>query len=194
MWTACWRYDLYKELFIFVEGYKDTLLFSKIVELIFRKQYNWVSLIEWAPKELSKTDNYFKSIKSESWDADYIFVTDINDAPCVTAKKGEIKRRFGSVDKDRIAVVKREIESWYLAGLDEDKCKDLKIPSFRVTDDVTKEQFGKLISEGFGSEIYFMQELLKSFDIETAKKKNKSFRYFVEKYGLQDIDGVGNST
>ena len=180
---------LYKELFIFVEGYKDTLLFSRIVELIFKKEYDWVSLIEWVPKEPGKTDNYLKSIKSENWNADYIFVADINDAPCVTAKKEEIKKRFGNVNKDKIIVVKKEIESWYLAGLSEGKCKDLRIPSFRVIDGITKEQFGKLIPKDLGSEIYFMQEILKFFDMETAKKKNESFRYFVEKYGLQGIDG-----
>ena len=185
---------LYKELFIFVEGDKDEQFFNEIAEHILREEYDQISFVQWAQKIPSKTDNYLRSIRSENWNADYIFVADINDAPCVTAKKEEIKRRFGNVNKDKIIVVKREIESWYIAGLNEGKCEDLKIPSFRITDDVTKEQFGKLIPEGFGSEIYFMQEILKFFDIETAKKKNRSFRYFFEKYGLQGIDGVGNST
>jgi len=77
--------------------------------------------------------------------------------------------------------VRKEIESWYLAILDDGKCKEFGVPSFR-TDDVTKEQFNGLIPKKFDSGIDFMREILKSFDIEIAKRKNRSFKYFAEKY------------
>jgi hypothetical protein len=36
----------------------------------------------------------------------------------------------------------------------------------------------------YDSEIQFYAEALTRFNFETAKKKNKSFRYFIEKYSL----------
>ena len=53
-----------------------------------------------------------------------------------------------------------------------------KIPD--TTDTVTKEQFYNLMPKKFDSKIDFMREILKNFSIEIAKKKNKSFKYFVE--------------
>jgi len=171
---------IYRQLLIFVEGDDDELFFDKVVELMFREKYDSVSLIQWAQERKGKTDSYIKSIKSENWNADYILVTDM-DTPCVTAKKKKIQRRFRNVDEDRIMVVRKEIESWYLAILDDGKCKEFGVPSFR-TDDVTKEQFNGLIPKKFDSGIDFMREILKSFDIEIAKRKNRSFKYFAEKY------------
>jgi len=107
------------------------------------------------------------------------------DTPCVTARKEEIQKRFKNVDSDKIMVVRKEIESWYLAGLKNDRCKELGVSIFAATDEVTKEQFDEIIPGNFDSGIDFMQEILKSFDIETAKRKNESFKYFANKYGLQ---------
>ena len=173
----------YREFFIFVEGYKDWLFFDAAVKFVFSEGHDSVEVIEWARERPRKIDNHIKSIKSENWNADYIFVTDM-DAPCVTARKDEIRKKFRSVDEDKIVVVGKEIESWYLAVLGSDRCKDLGIPFFRTTSDVTKEQFDELVPEEFDSEIDFMRELLKSFDIETAKRRNQSFKYFAEKHGL----------
>ena len=46
------------------------------------------------------------------------------------------------------------------------------------------EQIEQMLPKRFSSILDFMQEILRCPDIETAKKKNRSFRYFVEKYGL----------
>ena len=82
----------------------------------------------------------------------------------------------------QIAIVVKEIESWYLAGLDNKQSKNLKIPILNSTDDITKEKFNQLIPKKFDSKLDFMTESLKCFSIETAKLKNKSFKYFIEKY------------
>ena len=171
----------YRQFFVFVEGYKDYLFFGEVVKLL--EGCDSVSIIEWANDKPGEIDDFIRSIKSKNWNADYILVTDM-DTPCVTAKKEEIQKRFRNADEDRIIVVGKEIESWYLAVLEDDKYKEFGISPFPTTDNVTKEQFEQLIPKRFDSEIDFMQEILKAFDIETAKRKNKSFGYFAEKYGL----------
>lgn len=79
-------------------------------------------------------------------------------------------------------MVIKKIESWYLAGLDDSPCKQLGIPSYTNTEDITKEQFNRLMSKKFDSRIDFMQEILKYFQVEIAKQKNKSFNYLLEKH------------
>lgn len=87
-----------------------------------------------------------------------------------------------NIENDKIIVVIKEIESWYLAGLDDEEYKRFEMHTLSNTDDITKEQFNDLIPKKFDSRIDFLLEILKSFSIEIAKQKNKSFRYFSEKY------------
>ena len=128
-----------------------------------------------------KVNNFLKSIKVMN--ADYIFAGDINANPCATAKKQELKHTYKEIDEDRIIVVKKMIEGWYLAGLNKKNSKKLGVPYFNDTNDITKEQFDKMIPKNFDSRIDFMTEILKCFSIDVAKQKNESFKYFIEKYG-----------
>jgi len=152
----------YKRLFICVEGNDDERFFNEIFIPKFKEKYDTVKII--------------------AMGADYIYLTDINDSPCITAKKEETQSKYKNIDNDKIIVVIKEIESWYFAGLDNTVCRQLKIKNFANTDNVTKEKFNTLFPKKFTSRIDFMSEILKNFSIEIAKQKNKSFRYFVENY------------
>ena len=170
----------YKLLFIWVEGDDDKRFFDKILLLKFQEKYDTVKVIKYAEMKRGKVDNFIKSIKAMG--ADYIYLTDINDSPCITAKKKEIQSKYKNIDNDKMIVVVKEIEGWYLAGLDNKVCKQFKIDSFANTDNVTKEKFNALIPKKFTSRVDFISEILKNFSIEIAKQKNTSFQYFVEKY------------
>jgi len=170
----------YKRLFIWVEGNDDERFFKNLLKFGFYKKYNFIEIIKYAHMRRDKIVNFIKSIKSMG--ADYIFVTDINNSPCITAKKEEIKKRFKIIDTERVMVVVKEIEGWYLAGLDHNACKKLKINNIDNTANITKEKFNALIPKRFSSKIDFMTEILKIFSVEIAKYKNKSFEYFISKY------------
>jgi len=172
----------YKLLFIWVEGDDDERFFNKVLVPKFLEKYSGVKIIKYATMKREKVDNFIKSIKAMG--ADYIYLTDINNSPCVTAKKEETHSKYKNIDNEKMIVVIKEIESWYLAGLDNKVCRQLKINNFADTDtdNVTKEKFNALIPKKFTSRIDFMSEILKYFSIEIAKQKNNSFQYFVEKY------------
>jgi hypothetical protein len=172
----------FKGLYILVEYNDDLRFFRGIIKpLLEGRKYDWVELWRYARKKKQKVSDHLKSISRMG--ADYIYVTDINDAPSERAKKLSVQSKFKRIDLSRIAVVQAEIESWYLAGLDDTSCKQLGIPVFASTDAVTKEEFNRLIPRKFRkSRIDFMAELLKYFDVETAKRKNSSFRDFVATY------------
>jgi len=173
----------YKILYIFVEGNDDENFFQKILLPRLRKKNDDINIIKYAqkPKKFEYIEKFVKSIQSMG--ADYIYVTDINNSPCVTAKKQETQNNLRNIDSDKIIVVIKEIESWYLAGLSDTECRRFQMHTFSVTDTVTKEQFNSLIPKEFDSRIDFMLEILKIFSIELATQKNRSFGYFIQKYG-----------
>ncbi len=170
----------YKRLFIFVEGNDDENFFEHIIIPKLSKKFLYVKIYKYSQKQKKKLKNFIRSIKSMG--ADYIFLTDINNSPRVSDKKFRVIREIGNISEDNIVVVVKEIESWYLAGVKAEDCHSLGIPFIRVTDEVTKEQFNKLIPGKFDSRIDFMMEILKVYSHEEATRRNKSFKYFYEKY------------
>lgn len=184
---------MYKRLFILIEGSDDGRFFNRIIKPVFQTKYNHVDLWEHAEKSPKSTRQFIDSINSMSSGylvADYIFVTDINAAPCITYRKQAKQDKFNNVDKDKIIVVIKEIESWYLAGLDDVCSRKYGIRHCRTTDTITKEQFNNLIPKRFeASRIVFLQEILKYFQIEVAKQKNESFRYFIEDFIKKYVSG-----
>ena len=171
----------YKALYIFVEGNDDERFFREIFCPMLKKKYDHIAIVKYAQKKRELVKNFVYSISKMG--GDYIYVTDINNSPCVTDRKRQVKSSLGNIDDDRIVVVIKEIESWYLAGLDEEAARELGIKKMpECTDDVTKEQFDNLIPKKFDSRIDFMREILKHFSIEVAKVRNGSLSYFIEKF------------
>lgn len=170
----------YKGLFIWVEGTDDVEFFARIIKPHFDEVYDWVNIVPHADKSSEYITRFIHSI--EAMRADYIFVADINSAPCVTELKQQFAKSYKNLEKSKVVVVIKEIESWYLAGLTEVNAESLGLPIFTATNDVTKEQFNSLIPKKFDSRIDFMVEILKRFSVDIAKQKNQSFSYFVEKY------------
>jgi hypothetical protein len=170
----------YKRLWVLLEGNDDDRFFEGVIRPIFENTYDSVRPWQYAQKQIKKAKNFLRAIKSMG--SDYFFWGDINSLPCVTAKKNRIKRRYGAgIDINNVIIVVKEIESWYLAGLDDKARKKLGIRTFHNTDNITKEEFNNLIPNRFDSRIDIMVEILKRFSVETAKQKNKSFAYFMSR-------------
>jgi hypothetical protein len=113
--------------------------------------------------------------------ADYVLLTDIDSALCKTEKKNRVLKKFDRVDPGKIVVVVREVEGWYLAGLDAVGCKRMNMIHFDHTNHITKEQFDSLMPRGF-PRAAFMVEILKNFKIKVAITKNVSLAYFAARY------------
>ncbi len=168
----------YRRLFIWVEGADDKRFIDRIiVPLLTKTHYDFVEVREYARLRISKLKNFIKSINA--MEADYWFLADINTSPCISAKKSKLLEKFGFVDPTRLIIVIKEIESWYLAGLNEKGASIFKIKTFKCTDDIDKEKFLSFIPDQFDSKIDFLNELLKYFSLEIAKEKNQSFKYFL---------------
>ena len=169
----------YKQLWILVEGNDDERLVEKI-KYVFEKKYEFVQIWKYAQEPHKKTRGFLNSINSMR--SDYFFLRDINQSPCIAARKEQVGDRYGSIiNLTKVIIVIQEIESWYLSGLDNKSCEEFGMESFDRTDGITKEQFNEIIPKKFDSRIDFMQEILKRFCVRTAKEKNTSFNYFLTK-------------
>jgi hypothetical protein len=171
-----------KRLFIFLEGIDDVRFFEHVVRPRFLHAYEAVDLITYASTKSVKVDRFIRGINAMQHD--YIIVADIDQESGVAAKKKVILSRFIEADYRRIMIIVMEIESWYLAGLDRTATLAIGLRDHETTDFVTKEVFNRWIPQQYPSRIAFMIEVLKYFSLTVAKKKNKSFRFFLEHFLL----------
>ncbi|PWI49497.1 hypothetical protein CEE45_01515 [Candidatus Heimdallarchaeota archaeon B3_Heim] len=169
-----------EKLFIFLEGNDDERFFNIILRPILTEKFDSIEIIKYSQLRKKFIKKFLKSIDELS--SHYIFLSDIDVNPCFPKKKEALKKIYECIVEDRISVVIMEIESWYLAGLDPQSSKDLDIPNYGETNSLCKEHFNEIIPSKFDSRIDFMVEILKRYAIEIAKRKNSSFRYFMNKY------------
>lgn len=113
----------------------------------------------------------------------YILLGDYDSSDiCITSKKNDLIKKFTSLNPDSIFIVKDEIESWFISGIDTDLDEFKEFTCPEDTEQVTKEIFNDMWHNShFDSKIDFMIEISKSFDFNLAMKRNASFKYFIEK-------------
>lgn len=157
--------------FIFVEGTDD----ERFINSILKKEN--VKIIKYAKEKKEYINNYIKSIKSMA-NCDYIVVCDI-DLKSLTQKKDDILLQFPACEREKIIVSIAEIESWYIAGVDEAVSKSMKIKYIYYTENITKEKFDQMIPQKM-DRINFMIEILKKFNLREAILRNNSLEVFVD--------------
>jgi len=169
-------------LFVLVEGDDDERFFERIIIELFEGRYSSVKLWQYAQEKADRVEALLRSIKAMG--ADYIFATDVNQEPCVTSKKERVVRKYKGLDRRNVIVVRKEIESWYLAGVSKADSATLKMPVLDRTDNIGKEVLDDLAAKRTASKIDLMVEILKRFSLDAACARNTSLQYFVTKYGL----------
>jgi hypothetical protein len=171
-----------KRLCILIEGDGDKELFVRILKPILDRKYA-VVLWKYAEKKNEEINEYLNNEKYKQ-NADYIFVTDKDKSPCVSEKKREKQKELNSLDDpSRIMIVIKEIDSWYLAGVKDEKWREYGYEPPVTTDKMDKGDIEKIRRKKSMSRIDFLQEILDNFDnIEIAKQRNISFKYFIDKY------------
>lgn len=161
-------------LFIFVEGSAD----ERLLKVFYPD--NQSKYIKYSEKSYKAVNNYLRGLKRSN--LDYLFFADA-DKLDIEERERAVLEKYKDCEQEKIRVVQLEIESWYIAGINQKCSSALNLKYLRNTDDITKEQFNAMIPKQFkGSKIDFMLELIKCFDSNEAISKNKSFRMFFEKY------------
>jgi len=173
-----------KRLYILVEGEDDVRFFGRVMKPLFVPHYDSVEILPYASIKRVKVNNFLKSMAEMK--NDYILVADIDTERSVRDKKQLLYHWYPNVNGNSIVVVIMEIESWYYAGLPAESLQKFGLPTLPSTDGLTKEDFNALIPLAFDSRIDFMFEILKSFSPTTAALHNRSFKFFFDRYHLED--------
>jgi hypothetical protein len=173
-----------KRLFILVEGEDDVRFFGRIVKPLFVHRYDSVEIIPYACIKREKVNKFLKSVAEMG--NDYIFAADIDTERSVRDKKQILYYRFSDIDGRSIVIVIAEIESWYYAGIPPESVAAFGVPDLDSTESLTKEDFNRIMPRRFDSRIDFMFEILKTFSLEIAVKKNRSFRFFTDRYDIRE--------
>ncbi len=168
-----------KYIYILIEGSDDKRFVDAVVKKCFEGRYGKCVTYEYAQRSNKEVCALLKGINNIH--ADYVFICDLDRAPCCTSRKHKVRERFPFLDEGRILIAAKEIEAWYLAGLDRDSETELGVPHHKCTDWITKAHFDKSMPHGFFSRVDFMREILKRFCIDVAAEKNVSFKYCVGK-------------
>lgn len=171
----------YRQLILCVEGTEDEIFFRNVVGPHLERTYDYVRIILHALKATKKCSSILNGVRRISG-TDLLWVCDSDKAPCVTVRKDKVERSLPAIVDHPIVVVVKVIESWFLAGVDTEGSRILGIRSLPTTDSITKEAFSDLRPSSIETNREFMLAILEHFSVETAQRKNRSFRYFCQKY------------
>lgn len=169
-------------LILFVEGVDDMLFAEKIVHNYLQHKHNKPIVVKPIPYANKKPHTGNKIIKANS-KYKYLFLSDLDSHKfkCITSRKEKRCEEYKELSySDDIIIVKEEIESWYLAGIDtasSNMFKNLQIPD--NTEDITKEMFDEMTNDFSKKDC--LVEIAKNYDFELAKSRNSSFKYFLDK-------------
>ena len=144
----------YQLLVLFVEGRDDTQFAESVLLPLLEPGFDYIQIYEYAQKSPVEVRDFINNIKNTP-DRSYIFIADFDQGPCVTLRKSRLIDRYRGLEPERILMVRREIESWYLAGLDSDSYEEFRLPTRRNTDGITKEQFDGLLPSRFEDRVGF---------------------------------------
>jgi len=178
----------YRLLWVVLEGDDDLDFYQYVLEPLLRDKtyWDWIKPWRYAGETLEDRGNFINSVNA--MEADYMILCDINTHPCKTSKKDRLKQHDfdGRIVEDKIIVVIKEIESWYLAGLDNRSMSKVGIRKrdlrrLQTTDGITKEDFDDLIPHD-KTRKEFKLDILENYNVDVSKRKNESFRYFLNKW------------
>jgi hypothetical protein len=83
-------------------------------------------------------------------------------------------------ETEKIKVVKKMIESWYIAGINQDGSHMLNVWPPSNTENIGKTEIHRDYKPKELIETVFLIKLLEYFSLEQASKRNHSFRYFMD--------------
>ena len=174
-----------RNLFVFVEGKEDIIFVKNVIHNIFIKHSINVIPIPYQKTRNHDVINHIKTSKAKN--QDYVLLSDLDSHtyPCITSRKDQrIEELDCEITPDKIIIVVEELESWCLAGIDTNigEYSDFVIPE--NTDNITKEDFDEILSKTSFNKNKLFNYLSFNFNPDLAVKRNKSFKYFLEKYGV----------
>lgn len=172
-------------LYFLVEGDNDEVFIENAIEPLLTNYFN-CKIIQYAQMPKKVIVGFINKFNNDN--EHYFFLKDLNSAVCPSERKKDIIKDNNLLKPSSVVIVEKEIEAWYLAGLDAKSLRSLGIRDCMTTDFITKEIFFDMIPKNV-NKVVIRSKILKYFSLNSARSKNKSFLYFILK-----IEGlIGNN-
>lgn len=168
----------------FVEGPSDARFFDRIVKPNLRKVYAPISVVEYAHLPDRIVNGFIRTLNSSG--EGYVLLCDVDDYACVPSRLDSITGRHPELPRNKVQVVVREIEGWYLAGVSRQHCHRLKLRASKLskgTNELTKENLSSFREQDSPlSVIELMTSICGCFQIALARQRNRSFNRFCSRF------------
>lgn len=127
--------------YIFVEGSDDQRLLNIILDYYGKN----AKIIEYINKDKNTVDNFFKTLSPDK----YYILADLDYKKSKDDVIRALKKKYPHVSEKRVIVVKMEIESWYIAGVND---KNRVLFKYKLipecTEELCKEKVYEIIKNG----------------------------------------------
>lgn len=157
----------YEQIFFLVEGPDDTRFVESVIKPLLQHGGRDIETYEYSVKPDTEIKNFIDSINCVDY-RDYYFLIDED-------LKWKLEKKFNFLDNEKVFLVIKEIESWYMAGIDKKSANEIGITYFNSTNKLDKSKFNQEIPNSYISRSRFLMDLLEQFEIVEAKKSNESF-------------------
>jgi hypothetical protein len=170
-------------LHILVEGDQDESFVQRVIKpwLVSQEKYLDVIVFPFACRKKETIENYVKTVLEQN--QEIICLTDSTHAHCISGRMDNlINNEIGVFEKSQIFVVIKEIDSWYIAGVDKRTCNRIGIEYVERTERISKEDLHALIARSkYKQRLACRIEMLKNFNVILASERNRSFNRFYTK-------------
>ena len=158
-------------MFCFVEGQDDEIFFKHIL-----LQSEKITFYQFAKKTSSQVNKLINSLNSMN--EPYLFFAD-SDGNTIYEKKKKILEKFPRVLPANLFIVQYEIESWFLAGVNQALSDTYHFKKYyKTTNSVTKEMFLDCISLVRDTRLNILLKILAVYNCSLAENRNNSFASF----------------
>jgi len=171
------------DMCIFVEGDDDkSLMERKLKYKIKNGDRRIIRILKWSKRPKDEINKLIHGCKHGS--GSYLFLSDFDcsEFECKSGKKDQLVGIFTELERGNIYFIVRKIEGWYLAGISDKRARELGLNIPLKTDDIGKRKFSQIVSKKFNNDYAAKLEILNHFSIDSAKKKNSSFKYFYDRH------------
>lgn len=169
---------------VLLEGDDDERFFHAVLRPQLAKTHSTIKTYQYAQRSKKEIERYVHNLHATN--QPYIVLADFDSkSACYSGRKDILRGRIYPARPVNMAIVKTEIESWYLAGMGQPECESMQIPYHPNTEPISKEEFDQMrMRSGSGAmpRSEFMKRMLVVFDAKRAKMQNTSFGYVWDKF------------
>ena len=169
---------------VLLEGDDDERFFHAVLRPQLAKTHGAIKTYQYAQRSKKEIEKYVHNLHATN--QPYVVLADFDPkSVCYSGRKDILRGRVHPARLVNMAIVKTEIESWYLAGMGRRECESLQIPYHPNTEPISKNEFEQMrrrSGSGAMPRSEFMKRMLDAFDAKRAKRQNTSFGYVWDKF------------